>query len=217
MDKFSKWTGLAHFTLKQSHRKIRLCQVRELLSAWLGHRTYTSLRVADLSALLGRAKYAIIDADAAMSRANALGIDLTAEQWKAVEYSLQPSGVSGELWLVSKSSLASAARLIFEDQSHPDIDLLWQPVGMPDGRLATSVTRLSIEPFPDVLEYVVQGHVRAFNDDESLAIPVVAHVRFKRVGARLYEQGEIYAVKPHGARRSYEPNDEMETYGGFDD
>jgi hypothetical protein len=80
------------------------------------------------------ARYAIIDAQAAIDRANRLGFPVTSEQWREVELALRPSGVSGDLWLTNMRSMHSSARLTFEDQPHPDIYSICQPIGMPSCR-----------------------------------------------------------------------------------
>ena len=218
MDKFSKWTGLAHSILAKSHPKLKLCQACECLATWLGHRTYASLRVHDLDILLGAAKYAIIDAQTAIDRANHLGFPMTREQWREVEMALRPSGISGELWLTNMRSMHLAARLTFEDQPHPDIHSIWRPIGMPDGRWATSsVCQAAEGDYPDELRFIVHGEVRAFNEHDALAVPVVAHVLFKRVGMRLYAQGELLSVTQEGQPHPYEQEDEFDIYGMSED
>jgi hypothetical protein len=133
MDKFSKWTGLAHATLIKHYPKFKRSQACECLAAWLGHRTYASLRVQDLAVLNKGVKHAIIDAQAAMARAESFGFPLTREQWLDVEWTLKPSGVSG-MWLTEMHDMESAARLAFEDNDHPDANAIAQAIGMTDGR-----------------------------------------------------------------------------------
>jgi hypothetical protein len=218
MDKFSKWTGLAHTILSKSHPKLKRSQARECLATWLGHRTYASLRIRELNILLGTAKYVIIDARAAVDRANALGFPVTSEQWRAVEMALKPSGISGNLWLIDMHSMHSAARLTFEDEPHPDIESIWQPIGMPDGRVsASSVCEAADDNHSDELRFSVQGEIRAFNEHATLAVPVVAKVLFKRVGLRFYAQGELLSVIQDGRPHPYEQDFELEFYGGSDD
>jgi hypothetical protein len=218
MDKFSKWTGLAHSILVKSHPKFKRSQACECLATWLGHRTYASLRVQDLGILLGAARYAIIDARAAIDRANRLGFSVTSQQWHEVEMALRPSGISGDLWLTDMRSMHSAAQLTFEDQSHPDIDSLWRPIGMADGQWSTSSDCQAAEGTqPDELRFIVYGEVRAFNEHEAIAVPVVAHVLFKRVGMRLYAQGELLSVAQEGQPYPYEQEFEGEYYGMSED
>jgi uncharacterized protein (DUF849 family) len=218
MDKFSKWTGLAHSVLSKSYPKLKRSQSREFLAAWLGHRTYASLRVKDLDVLHGAAKYVIIDPHAAVNRANDLGFPVTSEQWREVEMTLRPSGVSGDLWLTDMHSMHFAARLTFEDTSHPDIYPIWQPIGMADGRLSTSSACHAAEgSHPEELRFSVHGEVRAFSEHHALAVPVVAHVLFKRVGIRLYALGELLSVVPEGPPHPYEQEKEFENYGMSED
>ena len=217
MDKFSKWTGLAHSILAKSHPKLKLSQACECLATWLGHRTYASLCVHDLDILLA-AKYAIIGAQAAIYRAKRLGFLVTGEQWREVEMALRPSGICGELWLTDMRSMHSAARITFEDQSHPDIHSIWRPIGMPDGRRSTSsVCQAAEDDHPDELRFIVHGEVRAFNEHDALAVPVVAHVLFKRVGMRLYAEGELLSVTQEGQPHPYEQEDEFDSYGMSED
>lgn len=218
MDKFSKWTGLAHSILAKSHPKLKRSQARECLATWLGHRTYASLRIQDLDVLLGAAKYVIIDTQAAIDRANLLGFPVTSEQWHEVEMALMPSGISGGLWLIGMPSMHSAARLTFEDERHPDIVSIWQPIGTPDGRLSTSsVSQAAEGTYPNELRFTVHGEVRAFNEHECIAVPVVAQVLFKRVGIRLYSQGELLSVAQEGLPHPYEQEFEFENYGMSED
>lgn len=213
MDKFSLWTGLAHSILAKSHPKLKRSQAGECLATWLGHRTYASWCVQD-QANLGAAKYAITDVQAAIGRAHRLGFPVTGEQWHAVEMALSPSGISGELWLTSMPSMASAARLTFEDQAHSDVDRITQPMGMPDGRWGTSaVCHAAQGSFPEELRFTVYGEVRAFGEDQALAVPVAADVLFRRIGARLYAHGELLRVVQAGSPHSYEPDFEVDGYG----
>lgn len=214
MDKFSKWTGLAHSILATSHPKLKRSQARECLATWLGHRTYASLLVQDLDILLCTAKYVIIDAQAAIDRANRLGFPVISEQWREVEMALRSSGISGRLWLIDIRSMHLAAKLTFEDQSHPDIDSIWQRIGMSDGHWSTSsVCEAAEGHHPEALRFTVQGEVRAFNEHAALAVPVVAQVLFKRLGMRLYAQGELLSVAQDGQPHPYEQEFEFENYG----
>lgn len=219
MDKFSKWTGLAHSTLAKSHPKLKLNQARECLATWLGHRTYASLCVQDLDVLLGAAKYVITDAQAAIDRANRIGFSVGSEQWREVEMALRPSGISGGLWLIDMRSMHLAARLTFEDQSHPDIDSIRQHLmGMTDGHWATSsVCHAAEGDHPDELRFTVHGEVPTFNEHDALAVPVAADVLFKRVGKRLYGQGELLSVAQEGQPHPYEQEFEFENYGMSED
>jgi hypothetical protein len=210
MDKFSKWTGLAHAALITHYPKFKRGQARECLAAWLGHRTYASLQIKDLLVLNKGVKHAIIDASAAMERAKGFGFPLTREQWRSVEWALTPSGVSG-MWLTEMQSMENAARLAFEDNSHPDADAIWKAIGMTDGRWGEKVIGQSpMDTFPVQLHFTVHGTVRAFNDDDFLATPVLAEVSFQRVGARLYLEGQVQSVTRNGEPYRYESEFELE-------
>lgn len=216
MDKFSKWTGLAHSTIIKHHPKFKRSQACECLAAWLGHRTYASLRVQDLAALNKGVKHAIVDAQAAMERAESFGFPLTREQWRDVELTLTPSGVSG-MWLTEMRTMGLAARLAFEDNAHPDANAIAQAIGMTDGRWCEKVLCHTPEAtFPEQLRFTVYGTVRAFNDEVSLATPVLAEVIFRRVGARLYVEGQIQAVTRNGEPYPYESEFDGDDYGGGD-
>jgi hypothetical protein len=59
--------------------------------------------------------------------------------------------------------------------------------------------------------------VRAFTEHEALAVPVAAHVRFKRMGMRLYARGELLSVAQEGPPHPYEQEFEFENYGMSED
>lgn len=222
MDKFARWTGIAHSILSQSHRPIKLGQVRECLAAWLGHKTYASLRVSDLVALSAGAKYVIIDSRAAMARAAGFGFAVTPDQWLKVEMALKPSGISGELWLVPFDGMQLAATLTFEDGRHPDIEAIWKPIGMPDGRSASYPLKepmpVDILAVPGDLAIGVHGWIRTFGSNVSLEVPIRAAVSFKRLGRRIFAKGEILSVKQVGQPRSFEHDDDGgEIYGMSED
>lgn len=218
MDKLSRWADIALPILSQSHRAIKRGQVIECLAAWLGHKTYASLRVSDLGVLSAGAKYVIIDSRAAMDRAAGFGFAVTPEQWLAVEMALKPSGISGELWLVPFASMQHAAMLTFENERHPDIEAIWKPIGMPDGRSASYPLKepmpADISAVPGDLAIGVHGWIKAFGSENYLAVPVRASVAFKRLGRRIFAKGEILSVKQAGQPRSYEHEDDGgEIYG----
>jgi hypothetical protein len=221
MDKFSKWTGLAHAALIMHYPKFKRGQARECLAAWLGHRTYASLRMHDLRILNKGVKHAIIDAQAAMERANGFGFPITREQWRSVEWALTPSGVSG-MWLTEMQSMESAARLAFEDNSHPDANAIAQAIGTTDGHWGENVLdwgekvvgHSPIDRFPKQLSFTVHGTVRATKDEDFLATPVLAEVSFQRVGARLYLEGQVQSVTRNGEPYRYESEFEFEDYSG---
>lgn len=213
MDKFTRWTAIARATLLQVHPRIKLGQARECLAAWVGHRTYASLRVRDLALLDGSARYVIVDPQAAMDRAGALGFPITREQWRTVEMALMPSGISGGTWLVDFESMHSAARITFEDESHTVMEAIKRSIGMGDGHWAkSSDCHSSSDLLPAELRFAVSGEVRAFNSEASLAVPVVAEVEFRRIGARVYAQGSLVSVAQAGPPQEYEPEFEGDFY-----
>ena len=216
MDKFSMWTGLAHTTLIKHHPKFKRSQACECLAAWLGHRTYASLRVQDLAVLNNGVKHAIVDALAAIKRAETFGFSLTREQWRDVEWTLKPSGISG-MWLTEMRSMSAAARLAFEDNYHADAHDIARAVGMTDGRRGEKVICHTPEDtFPEKLRFTVHGTVRAFNEEVSLATPVLAEVIFQRVGVKLYMEGQVQAVTRNGESNPYENELEGDDYSGGD-
>ena len=216
MDKFSRWTGLAHATLIKHHPKFKRSQACECLAAWLGHRTYASLRVRDLAVFNKGVKHAIVDAKAATQRAESSGFAITPEQWRDVEFTLRPSGVS-EMWLTEMHAMRSAAGLAFEDSSHPDANAIAQTIGMTDGCWSEKVfCHTPDDVFPEQLRFTVHGEVRAFNDEVSLATPVLADVTFRRVGVRLYLEAQVQGVIRNGKPFPYEPNLDGDDFGSGD-
>ncbi|RQO33988.1 hypothetical protein DBR37_12780 [Herminiimonas sp. KBW02] len=180
------------------------------MAAWLGHRTYASLCTHDLNVLNGSCKYVIIDSQGAIDRAHGIGFDVTGDQWREVEMTLSPSGISGGLWLIDMHTMGSAARLTFEDEHHEDVVAIWQAIGMADGRRTLSTDpHVAENEIPEELRYTVQGEIRAFNEGESLAVPVDAQVLFKRLGLRLYGEGELLSVRQTGIPCVYEPDEEV--------
>lgn len=83
---------------------------------------------------------------------------------------------------------------------------------MADGCVSKSSICHTIEgTHPDELRFIIHGETRAFNEHEAIATPVVAHVRFERVGIRLYNMGELLSVTGRGRRipikrRTMSPN-----------
>ena len=81
---------------------------------------------------------------------------------------------------------------------------------MADGQHAFSTDRQVAESeIPEELRFTVQGEIRAFNENESLAVPVEAQVLFRRLGVRLYEQGELLSVRQTGTPYAYEPEEDV--------
>lgn len=208
MTKFTRWSGIAHSILAKSHRKIKLGHAQEILAAYLGHRTYASLRMHDLAVLQDQAKYVLIDPEMALNRAASLDIQLTADDWYSVESALKPSGVSGNTWLVGELSMHSAARLTFEDSDDRRLRNIANLNGMCEGyRTIDTCCHSSPGEFPEELKFTVEGEVRAIGAKAYLAVPVVCKIIFPRVGNRFYASGELLSVDQSGQPKEYEPEE----------
>lgn len=214
MTKFTRWSGIAHSILAKSHRKIKLGHAQEILAAYLGHRTYASLRTHDLAALQDQAKYVLIDPGMALNRALDLDIQLTADDWYSVESAIKPSGVSGNTWLEGELSMHSAARLTFEDSDDRRLSDIGHLIGMCDGYRAID-TRCHSSPgeFPKELKFTVEGEVRAIGAKAYLAVPVVCEIIFPRVGNRFYASGKLLSVQQRGQPKEYEPEEYEMDFG----
>jgi hypothetical protein len=175
MTTFARWSGVVHTTLSSLHPKFKYSHAQEILSAALGHRTYASLRTLDLAALHEHTKYVLFDDQAPLSRAARLGLPITLEQWHSAAMKLKPSGISGGRWMIHHEQMADAARIVFEDASHPVLHQVANAIGIKDGHWARAAYRVNNDvTLPEELRYLVQGEVQAFNDEVSLAMPVIA-------------------------------------------
>lgn len=221
MSKFTRWSGIAHAILATSHPKIKLGQSREILAAYLGHRTYASLRTGDLDVLEGLAKYILVDPESAVTRARGLDVPLTPDEWNAVEMALRPSGVSGETWLVPEESMRLAASITFTDSGDPRLSKIARDIGMVDEYRASNTRRLSpTGELPLLLRFDVYGEVRAFNDEGNFAVPVVCEVNFPRIGNCFYGAGHVESVSLRGIPEEYEPEEPIVDFSyisGLDD
>jgi hypothetical protein len=221
MSKFTRWSGIAHAILAKSHPKIKLGQSREILAAYLGHRTYASFRMRDLSVLEGQAEYVLVDPESAVIRARGLDLPLTSDEWNVVEMALRPSGVSGETWLIPEGSMRSAASITFTDSGDPRLSKIAHDIGMVDEYRASDTRRLSPPgEFPPLLKFEVDGEVRAFNDKGNFAVPVVCEISFPRVGNRFYGAGQVESVSLRGKPEEYDPEEPMFDFSyisGLDD
>jgi hypothetical protein len=213
MTRFTSWSGIVHTTLSTLYPYFKLGQARELLAAGLGHNTYASLRLQDLVALES-AKYVVLDLERLMQRAADIGVPLTLDQWWLTHRELTPSRTTKGCYLGEARVMESAARHVFEDSSHPLFYEIAKRTGMKDGHWARDATPLpGQDPVADELAMLVHGDVQALNEHDALATPVIAEVRFKRIGRQLYAEGHIAQVAQHGEPRPYEPIDEAEIYG----
>lgn len=213
MTRFTSWSGIVHTTLSTLYPRFKLGQAQELLAAGLGHNTYASLRIHDLTALES-AKYVVLDLERLIQRASEIGVPLTPEQWWLTHRELTSGRITNGCYLGEARVMESAARHAFEDSSHPLLYDIAKRTGMKDGHWAYGATPLpGQDTVSDELTMVVHGDVQALNEHVALATPVIAEVRFKRIGRQLYAEGRITQVAQYGEPHPYEPNDEAEIYG----
>ena len=213
MTRFTSWSGIVHTTLSTLYPHFKLGQARELLAAGLGHNTYASLRARDLAALES-AKYVVLDVERLIQRAADMGVPLTLGQWWLAHRELTPGRVTKGCYLGEATVMESAARHVFEDDSHPLFYEIAKRTGMKNGHWAHGATPLQGQNAEaEELTMLVHGDVEALNEHVAIATPVIAEVRFKRIGRQLYAEGHIAQAAQHGEPRPFEPNDELETYG----
>lgn len=214
MTKFIRWSGIAHSILVKSHRKIKLGHAREILAAYLGHRTYASLRMHDLAVLQDKAKYVLVDPEKALNRAASLDIPMTSYDWLAVEHAIRPSGVSGETRLVGWRSMHLAASLTVEDSGDQRLYDIANEIGMCDYVRALDTRCHSLpDEFPEELKFTVEGEVRTANAEAYFAVPVVCEVVFPRVGKHFYAAGKLLSVEQSGQPEEYEPEEPAMDFG----
>jgi len=217
MSKFVSWSGIVHATLSSFHPKLRLGQARELLAAALGHNTYASLREHDLQALELSAKCVVLDHHRVLARAAGLGLTLTPDQWWAAHRELTPGRACQGCYIGEDDVMARIARIVFEDTSYPLFHDIARAIGTSDGHWAGQAEGLDGAGLPpDERAFLVHGSVNAFNEEVSLATPVIAEVRFKRVGRQLYSPGWSTKAVQHGSATPYEPDFDGEYYGPVD-
>lgn len=208
MDQFSRWSGIAHALLVKHVPKIKLGQVHQLLAACLGHRTYASLRATDLDTLNQKPRYVLFDVDAGYARAADLGLVVPEARWREATMALRPSGVT-PFWLTTIDGMHSAAQLVFEDTFDSRAHAMKHLAGYPEGQRATSSRCHSADDdVPDILRFDVEGEVFAFNQETSLALPVIAIVAFPKVGRRMYGHGTLVSVEQHGEPKTRDPDDD---------
>ncbi|WP_322087527.1 hypothetical protein [Burkholderia sp. BCC1999] len=218
MDQFTRWSCVAHSLLSKHVPQIKLGQVHQLLAACLGHQTYASLRKADLETLNRGPSYVLFDIDAGFVRAAALGLPLTEAHWREVKIALSRSGVT-PFWLIAMASMHLAARLTFEDADDARIHAMKRAIGFPNGQLATSSRCHSPEDgVPEILRFDVDGEVHAYDDEISVAIPVIAVVEFRKIGQRMYGKGSLVSVEQNGDPRAREDEEDIfEVFGMSED
>jgi hypothetical protein len=201
MNQFSRWSGIAHSLLSNYSPKIKLGQVQQLLAACLGHRTYASLRGADLAILNQRPAYVLFDVEAGLRRSVDLGLALTEAQWREATMALRPSGVTS-FCLTTMQGMHIAARLTFEDSGDARIHAIKRELGHPDGHWATSSrNHFAEDEVPELLRFDVEVNFQAYTDDSSLAVPVKVIVEFRRLGRQIYGKGTLVSVEKCGAAR----------------
>lgn len=205
MSKFTRWSRIAHTILVQSHPKIKLGQTREILAAYLGHRSYASLQVQDIDVLDEHAKYVLVDPEFALIRARRLNTRLSPDDWNRVEMALKPSGVTGKTWLIREDRMHLAASFTITDANDSRLNKIISDIGMGDGyRSSHTQCHSPLGEFPRDLRFTVEGEIRAFNDAGHFAVPVVCEVSFPRVGNRFYGVGQVESVAQRGEPKSYE-------------
>lgn len=216
MDQFSIWSGLVHSVLSKQSPKIKLGQIHQILAACLGHRTYASLRVADLHTVNQIPPYVLFDHEAGFARAVALGISLTKPQWREAFMALKPSGVT-PFWLTEPKGMRLAADLAFRDAGDARIHAMKREVGSPDGHYALSAKCHSKDDeLPEILRFDVLGEVCAITEDRSIAMPVTALVEFPKLGERIYGAGRLISIVRCGEPRDRDPEEfdyDGEIYG----
>jgi hypothetical protein len=213
MKQFSRWSGIAHSLLSKHSPKISLGQVHQLLAACLGHRTYASLRDADLAILEDRPAYVLFDVEAGLRRSTDLDLALTADHWREATLALKPSGIT-PFWLTTMQGMHSAARLAFEDSGDDRIKAIKRELGFPDGHWATSSrNHFAEDEVPELLRFDVEGDIHAYTDDLPLALPVKVVVEFQRLGRRIYGKGTLVSVEKSGDAR---PSDREVALDGGD-
>ena len=213
MTKFVRWSGIAHSILAKSHRNIKLGHAREILSAYLGHRTYASLRSHDLAVLQDQAQYVLVDSQMALERAASLGFFVAESDWLKVEMALKPSGVSGKTWLIGELSMQLAASITVEESSDLRVRAIGNHIGMVDYyRSIRANCGSPMGELPEELMFTVTGEIGVQGDDGCWAFPVVSTVVFQRVGNRFYGAGQVQSVEQVGQPTEYEPEEPMYDY-----
>lgn len=221
MSKFARWSQIAHTILAKSHPEIKPGTVREILAAYLGHRTYASFRRHDCDALDEQAKYVLADPESARFRARNLDAPLTTDEWNEVEAALKPSGATGRAWLIQEGGMYRAAASTIASADDTRLHAIARNIGMVDGyRSSNTRCHSPSGAFPLDLRFTVVGEIRARSDAGRFAIPVVCEVGFRRVGIRLYGAGQVKAVAQRGEPRACEheePDVDFASLGNLDD
>jgi len=212
MSRFVHWSGIVHDTLSPIHPSLKLGQSREILAAALGHNSYASFRLHDLPAL-ELADCAVLDPNTLLRRAHGLGIALTAEEWQSVEQQLTRFRICNGCYVGDERILLSAGRSVFENKRCHAIGELARTVGMIDGVEALEAALMHGELPPGAAGVLVRGEILAFNENEALAIPVIAEVQFERIGRHLYRNGNVVNLSQRGLPHPYEQEEIFEMYG----
>lgn len=210
MNLFAKWTEIAHLILVKHYPKIKLNQTRELLSTWVGHKTYASLKMHDLQIINEeRGLYIIVSNDDVLERASRLGIDLIFDHWILVHQKLSRSGISRGYWLVWMRSMIHSACNIFEVAHHPEKFNISRQIGTLDGFRNTEIVRTTdLDGYPLQLTVDINSQLLSFNTSESLYFPVHGRVSFERIGARIYAEGQLISLEQTGPSGHYEKTDD---------
>ena len=106
-------------------------------------------------------------------------------------------------------SMIHAACNIFEYSGHPETFRISRQIGTHDGFRNTVVARpREVEDYPLELIFDVNSDLLAFNKGESFFFPVHGQVMFKRVGTRIYEEGQLISVEQVGVSGNYKKTDD---------
>ena len=208
MSRFTRWSRIAHTALAKFHPEIRFEEAQEILAAYLGHSTCASFRMHDSDVLDERTKYVLADPEAALVRARSLNSPLTPDEWEDVEIALQPSGVTGNVWLIHEEGMHRAASLTVTDADDSRLHEIAGDIGRSDGYRSTHTRCHSPSgEFPLELRFAVDGEIYAISDAGRFAVPVVCEVSFPRVGNRFYGVGQVVSVARRGGSTECEPRE----------
>ena len=206
MTNFARWSGATQDVLRKFH-PIKLGQAQQVLAAGLGHPSYSSFRDLDLAVLNAGARYAFFDGAAAFVRARSLGLVYTEAQFQELLSALSRADISGEMSVVMPEAMVWAARKAFDESRDLRFDEIRKSVGAGDRHVAyDSFCPLEVEDLPDVLPYEVIGDVLALSGMQTMSIPVLAKIEFRKIGRRLYAAGDLLSLEQTGQPFPYQPD-----------
>lgn len=215
MSVFSQWCRVAHHHFSLNRSKLRLGQVHEIMAAGMGHRTYASFKVNDLSRL-NEAAYALISVEAMVRRASDLGATLNPELCRDAVSDLRIRPVADD-WareIVVGENMNWAIRRSLQNANHPE----GSELALEIGATFDSFTALTTEPVLPFDRTGKQWHWRvrctahATRGEEFFDMPVHADVRFSRIGQRLLSQPVVVGLQRDGKWVEYDPSDVVLDY-----